>query len=193
MKAILLILVSFYSYATVTLESCTEKASRYYSTEEIPSIIPNECARLIESIEGSNLHTQNESGTVKISAFKNIVYINDNGVHRFIAGNLSRLNDILAVTFDESESRIFVLNKNQERQKEVLSYRYNISGNVSPVRSLETHEIQMATGIKVENNFIHVISSSHEWKKTFHKNADPNGKRKENSSNLLREISGKFD
>ena len=193
MKAILLILFSFSTFANITLEDCSEKAVDYFSTEGIPSIIPNSCGLLISSINQTGISAFSEDRSVKIYAHKNIIYINDNGVHRFIAGNLSRVNNIISLVFKESESRIYILNENQERQKEVLSFKYNISGNVSPIRSLETREIEMATSLEVDDHLIHVSSSTHDWKKSFNKNADPNGKKAENSSKVLRSISGKFD
>jgi hypothetical protein len=193
MKTLLLLIYSFTIFANITIDECSEKAMTYFSTEGIPTIIPNLCGQLIEKVRTPDNFAKSVDGKIEISAYKNMIYINDDGVDRFIAGNLSRVHNVLSLKFEESESRIYILNENQERQREVLSYKCNISGNVSPIRSLETREIENATSISIEDNYIHVISSTHDWKKSFNKNADPNGKKDENSSGVLREISGSFD
>jgi hypothetical protein len=193
MKTILILLFSFSSYATQNLQECSEKATTYYSTESISTKIPSQCGELISNIKDSSTSALSSDGSIKISAYKNIIYINNNGVDRFIAGNLSRVHNVISLFFDDTESKIYVLNENPERQREVLSFKPDLTGNVSPIRSLETRELEMATSISVKGNHIYAISSSHDWKKTFNKNADPNGKKPENSSVILREVSGTFD
>jgi hypothetical protein len=193
MRTLLFIIYSFSVFANVTLDECSDKASTYFSTEGIPTQIPDSCGELIQKMRTLETTAKSTDSKVEISAYKNMIFINDNGINRFIAGNLSRVHNVISLKFDESESRIYILNENQERQKEVLSYIYNISGNVSPIRSLETREIENATSISIEKSYIHVISSTHDWKKIFNKNADPNGKKVENSSGVIREISGSFD
>lgn len=194
-------LINISTYAQVTLSECESKAVHFSSTISIAVAFPTECHELVE---GTRNHINEDNSTdnfIEVTGYKNILITKEYSVdvdntivlhaNRVTAGHKTKLTDIIAVDFLEDNAKIYVLNKNGTDYS-VLSYLYNISGNLVPSRELKSLELLSASNLTTDHpsQKLYVISQSAAWIKIFNLQADPLGKRAENSPDMLYAISG---
>lgn len=194
-------LFNFSTYAQVTLNTCVENAVDFSSTITIAKKIPTECIALIESTRNSVNEDNSSDNFIEITGYKNILFTKEYSLdlenniilyaNRFTAGHNTKLTDIIAVDFLEDNSKIYVLNKNGT-DFGILSFIYNISGNLVPSRELSSLELLNATNLRADYNSskLFIISATDKWIKAFNLKADPTGKKSENSIEVQSTLSG---
>lgn len=194
-------IIPFSVTAQSTLESCSSSAVHFLSEISSPQEMSPDCYSLIENSQTSLTHDQSSNELVKVYAYQNIlyskVYIKDDDgntlldANRITAGHKTKLTNIQAIDFLEEDSKVYILNKNGV-DFSVLSFSYNISGNLSPSRDLSSSELEQASNLTADHSSqkLFVISEDGAWIKSFNLKADPNGKRAENSTQVQTTVSG---
>ena len=187
MKYLLITLaLSITSFAQTTIEECAVLA-QYHGHATMSQDVPKECYGIIKGLNASMQKTAKHT----IAGHKNLLYIESEGLLKLISGNKTLLENVKAINAAPLDDLIFVLNEN-ETGLEVLSFPVSFGGNLAPRRRLVTGELEGASGIKADtkNKGLYVFSKDQSWIKVFNQNADPNGKRAENSNKVLRSITG---
>jgi hypothetical protein len=198
--------ISFLMYVLFTLNSfgkvdfnfCVEAGTFYGSQKTIVTVIPDVCKKLIEE---SHIKDVSNNNNIKVFARKNLVYIqffslNENKERvliqdHFISGENSKLTDVRIIRISELDKKIYVLNSDRN-ELSLLSYFYEVGGNISPARKLITSDLAGADDFILDSNLkeIYVISNKGNWLKVFHQDADPDGKRENNSVAVKRSMIG---
>ena len=187
--------------AQSTLESCSNDAVDFLSEISTPKVLNQDCYTLIENTKSYYNTDVSSDNLIQITGYQNILFTkvftrddNNNVIldaNRVTAGHKTKLTNIIALDLLEDNSKIYVLNKNNFDYS-VLSFKYNISGNITPSRILAGAELSQATNLVADfsSQKLFVISSSEAWIKVYNLKADQNGKNPENSLELQRQISG---
>jgi len=172
------------SYAQTSIEECATLA-QYYGHATLSQEVPVECYGTIKELSAS---MQKVDGYT-IAGHKNLLYIELDGILKLTSGNKTLLKEIIAIDAAPSEDLVFVLSKGQT-SFEVLSFPISFAGNLAPRRRLVTEELEGATGLRSNpsKKELYVFSRENSWIKVFNQNADPNGKRAENSNAVKRSI-----
>jgi len=198
---IFILLYSFNGYSQSTLSMCINAGSTFGSQKTAPTEIPSDCYISLLNSQNQLNYDESSDGLIKIIGTKNLLlsrvhdYDESSKVvllkDEYTSGDKSKLTEIKAVDFNESDARIYVLNQ-ENTQKQVYSYAYDIGGNNTPIRELHTIEIEQASNLRVDgkSSEIFLISLNDKWIKVFNRLADPDGRRPENSNRLLRSIQG---
>ncbi|MBC75292.1 MAG: hypothetical protein CME64_04685 [Halobacteriovoraceae bacterium] len=183
---IITLALTFTSFAQTSLEECAVLA-QYHGHATMSQKVPKECYEIIKGLNASMQKTAKHT----IAGHKNLLYIESEGLLKLISGNKTLLENVKAIDAAPSDDLIFVLNE-KETELEVLSFPVSFGGNLAPRRRLVTNELEGASGLKADtkNKELYVFNKNQSWIKVFNQNADPNGKRAENSNKLLRLITG---
>lgn len=196
-----ILLISSISYAQVTLESCSSDAIDFLSELTTPKSLSTDCYSLIEGTRNHINEDNSSDNYVEVTGYKNILYTKvytldtENNIildaQRITAGHKTKIKEILAVDFLEDNAKVYVLDKNGSNYS-ILSFIYNVSGNLTPSRHLKSNELSLASNLTADfqSKKLYVVSKHSAWIKVFNLRADPRGKKAENSSNLLNSISG---
>jgi hypothetical protein len=200
-KYLILSLISISAYGQVSLQECELSAARYGSQKNIPIEIPADCRDIILQTTSILDTAKTSDGVIKVLGLSNMLltekyqYTDDKKLileqSHFTAGENSLLTRIVAVKYNPSDQKTYVLNESSGNFS-VYSYFSAYGGNNAPARKLITDEIQDASHftVAVETNELIVLSNRYRWIKIFHKDADPDGKKPENSVQLKRQIFG---
>lgn len=202
MRYLLLLLISLTVMAQNSLEDCSNKAKLYLNQAgtSLPSY-PSACFPFIWAQKSDHNFDESSDNFVHVIGTKNMVLAkvwgldaNNNTIlvsEHIITGNLTKLHDIQAIDFNEADGRFYVLNKSADGHQQVYSYVYSYGGNSVPARKLINNpDVDDASNIRMDTNYIYLISKTHNWIKTFHKFADPNGPAPEHSTATLKNIAG---
>jgi hypothetical protein len=166
-----------------------------------PTNIHTDCNQLLLSEKNELNFDESSDSFVKVLGHKNILYVkifdlDVNNVpfllsEQLTSGEKSKLTNIEAVDFNEGDSRVYLLNNNNG-QKQVYSYAYDVGGNNTPIRELISNDAEFATNLRIDTTVdeTYLISSTEAWIKVFNKLADPDGRRPANINSTLRNISG---
>ena len=183
-----------------TLSSCFLSGENYGSQSGTPTSINPACADLILNTGDHLTKDFSSDELIEVTGKNNILIVrinaldgNNNPVFfadEFTSGEKSKLSNIQAVDFNEGDSRVYVLNQSNDGKKQVYSYQYDVGGNNTPLRELVTDDIEEASNLRINGEETLLISSNAKWLRVFNGLADPDGKKSENSNNILREISG---
>lgn len=168
--------------ARPTFDECSLRAQTHASPEG--SRAPATCA---EVVANDPLSLFNSAEGRQAAAQANMLSVaNADGEWELIAGDNSKLREILDLKISPQENRVYVLNKNGE-SRQVLSFPADAGGNLAPRRKLVAEEIDTASSITLnwEAKKLFVASTQMGWIKVFHLHADPDGRRPANSTESL--------
>lgn len=197
----MLSLFTLTSFAQSTLESCEANGVNFNSKTQVATSISSDCATLIEGARNNINEDNSVDDFIYITGYKNILYtkeyildIDNNKVlnaDRFTAGEETNLKDIVAVDFNEADASIYLLNK-VNSDTYLQSFYYNVSGNISPLKSFTSVDLNHASNLRVDDTsgLIFVVFKDLSTIKAFYKEANPNGNKSENSTDIVREIQG---
>lgn len=186
--------ISFYSFAQVSLQTCSDEAKLYAKAEQLEGM-PAGCDSLVKSSPQSKILLPE----IELYAKSNMIYfdrytIDQNGTRTLISSNLlagdqTRFGNVIDLDVSLSDMRFFVLSSDGD-DLSVFSYTTEYGGNLAPKKKLITSELQGTNKISVDSNDskIYAISSANGWVKSFHLNADPDGFLSENSVERVRII-----
>lgn len=196
MKTLLFLLITYISLSFSDTTLCTTNAKRYGSQLGVPTSIPDFCKDVLVN---SKTFSFSDDNSVKAFGIKNLLYIklfNSSQPEpllikdHFIAGSNTSLSNILSIQISIKHKRVFVLNESQEGVS-VLSFFYDVGGNLSPARKLISSKLLNVTKFQLSESQdeIFVFNSGGAEINVFHINADLNGKRPENSIEPIRSFS----
>jgi len=194
-KKLLIVFLIFSQLSFASLTECIEAGKGFGSQREIPIEIPKKCKTLLMSDDTSIVYAKSRDNLVEVYGKKNLLFIRIFKIDKnkyvldkehFISGENSKLSKIIGIKINTKDGRVYVMNENHG-QKSILSYFYNVGGNLSPARKLITDDLRDATGFEIDpvGERLYVYSFEKSWVKSFHKDSDPDGRRPANSSHVL--------
>lgn len=188
-------------HAQISLTDCESSAINFNSKTQSATNISNDCGDLIYAQRNSINEDNSIDDYIYITGYKNILYTKEYiqdvdgykvfNAHRFTAGEETNLKEILAVDFNEGDASVYLLNK-VDSDIYLQSFYYDVSGNVTPLKSFTSMDLNYASNLRVNeaSKEIFILFKQNATIKIFNKDANPLGKKNENSTNVKRSISG---
>lgn len=187
-------------FAQVTLEECSSQAIDFNSKEKTPTTLSTDCYPLLLAQKSIINYDESSDGLVKGVSYNNIFYsevwlLDANNIpfldsQRITAGHSTMFHSLSAIRFNAADAKFYLLNKIETGSTQILSFFYDITGNLNPITQLESEELNSAYHFSIMNEEIFVISKENSWIKVFNKNAHPKGTKPNQTNNLLRHIWG---
>jgi hypothetical protein len=144
----LTLLCSTYADAETEIALCEKEGSRFGDGLGRDAI-PLECAVHFLKRSSAKLRVKSLDGSFSAFAYKNIIFIKDTKSklkgQNIIAGKYTELEEIQALTLDEKNKEIIVL----EKSGQILAFSSVITGNVAPYRKIKSDELEGASEIAV--------------------------------------------
>lgn len=163
------------------IADCLLQAKSFGSQQ--PSHIDASCAIVIKNSPQSIKKTSLNQSAI---ALENAIYVlkeNDKGKEwSLIGGANTRLEQILDIEINPEEKKLYALNI-KNGSAEILTFPSDTGGNLSPRRKLVGEEIAQADAFALDQSSRRLIVSSSVsgWIKAFHVEADPDGRKPQNS------------
>lgn len=179
MKSLILILV--FLFPVRVFASC-EKAAAGFGDGEGNDTIPAECFKTAEKLALPAAKKSYPEHKVNIIGLKNIVFVNNN----VIAGEYTKLEDVIAVSFDEKNNEIAVL----ERSGDVLIFSARITGNVAPLRVIRHADLDGAVDLRFlpKTEEVAILMPEKKEVLTFSREANFYGREGKKKLNIRRQI-----
>lgn len=179
-------------FADTETAMCEKEASKFGDGSGRDSI-PSECAEHFLKKVSPKLKKISKDGLVTIYAYKNIIFIKDPNSkvkgQNVIAGKYTELENIQAITLDEANKEIVVLEENQD----ILSFSSVITGNVAPKRILKHKELEAASDLLIYKKHIIVLAEKNNEIIFFNREANihaPEEKKFLSPVRTIRNVSG---
>lgn len=189
---ILFLLISSVCSADTDTAMCEKEALKFGDGSGKDSI-PAECADHFLKKVSPKLKKVSNDGSVIVYAYKNIIFVKDPNSkvkgQNVIAGKYTELENIQAITLDEANKEIVVLEENQD----ILSFSSVITGNVAPKRILKHKELEDASDLLVYKKHIIVLADKNDEIIFFNREANvhaPEEKKFLSPVRTIRNISG---
>lgn len=128
------------------LNAC-EKEGERFGDGKGKDLISYECADLFKKNANLEAVKTSESGKIVAFGYRNIVFLKLDGKIRVITGSYTEMNDIQALTIDEANKEVAVL----DAKGDVLFFSSHITGNVAPLRILKHKELTGAADLVVNS------------------------------------------
>ena len=181
-----LILISRNTFA-ITSSQCQFQASNYGDGSGKDFIDPK-CIDIFETRASTNAVKVNTTGNKKIIGHKNIIFIKDMQDPKarvlIYAGNFTNLQGITAVTFDETNNEIAILDSVLGR---VLYFSSIIDGNVSPLRDLSSDLLLSANDLAInpKKDEVIILNNSLEKILVFSRLSNTAGRKNKKKQDLV--------
>lgn len=184
--------------------NCKKKVVDYTSGKA--GVPPKSCFSevLASAQQNPMLYDEDVEGIVQVHAYGNSILI-DRGKPKkgFIAGDKSRLHEILSVSVSDDGRKIAVLNMDDEGQKEILIFDGTSVGNISPSRLMGNEFINEMSQITLsgdgqvvyalnegKNEVIAISSNADSRSRSLKKAVDPSLVHKASSKMIQIQASG---
>ncbi len=160
----LLLILSAPALAEVSLQDCLED-SRLHGSSKTPVIPLPECATIIEG-DSSSVSVLSEDKKWKASGNQRMIYVDSLGpdslpVERnLLAGDQTELVSIKKIFIDSEQKKLMVIQVKGEKS-ELMIYKLNFLGNVSPLKVMRSEIFDTVTSVKFQGpDYLEVINSS---------------------------------
>lgn len=187
------------SFAAESIDSCSGVAE-LYGHHQNPHEISQECLGIVKSYSNNKTSIFTKDQKFKIYAYRNLIYVetyqvSDLGLSllktEVLAGEQTKLKDVIAIKVDEDKQLLYVLNKNND----VISfghYKLNFIGNVAPLRYFEVSELIRPVDFDIDTSdgFVFFIDQDDISIKKYFIHADINGNQTKHSTKVQGVISG---
>jgi hypothetical protein len=157
-----------------------------------PQVLPNECKSLVDTAAGIFQKLQTTNGEFQVYGYKNKIYVDQfqNGSllsSSLLAGDQSKLEDVIAIDIDESNRHLFVLSKNGNAAS-LAHYSLDFIGNVAPLRYFISSELAGAVNLRIDSSAqeVFIVDQASAAIHVHHLYADASF----NNSARLRKLSG---
>lgn len=164
MKIIIYLFLSSYilpAFANADLIMCERQGLRFGDGEG-NDVITSQCEELFRREASEKLKVSDEKGSYSLHGYKNIIFIQDANSRlkgqNVIAGKATHLEEVEAVSLDESNKEIIVLDKSGK----ILFFDMVMTGNVSPKRMILHQDLESSSHIFSYQNEVIVWNSSAE-------------------------------
>lgn len=156
-----LFMMSSFCFADTETAICEKEGAKFGDGNGRDSI-PAECSEHFLKKVSPKLKKKSKDETFSVHAYKNIIFIKDPKSkikgQNIIAGKYTELENIQAITLDEENKEIVVL----EESGDILSFSSIITGNMAPKRVLKHKDLEDAQELIIYKDQIIVLLSSHE-------------------------------
>lgn len=176
-----LILICVFLFPVRVFAQC-EKTAAGFGDGEGNDSIPVECFLAAEKFAQSTAKKKYEKSGMYVVAFRNIVFVNKN----VIAGEYTKLQDVVAVAYDEKNHEIAALEKNGD----VHIYSARITGNVAPLRVIRHPDLYGASDVSFlpQSDEVAIFVPEKKEVLTFSRMANFYGREGKQKLNIRRQI-----
>ena len=202
MKVMILIIIlttSFISFANESIDNCADVAE-LYGHHQNPHQISIECSNIVKYLSNEKTTAITQDKKYKIYAHRNLIYIEKYQVtatgisflkSEVLAGNQTKLTDVIAIKVDEEKELLYVLNRNNDTVS-FGHYNLNFIGNVTPLRYFEVPNLNKPIdfNIDTQESSVYFLDQDDLSIQKFNLHADIDSKMKEHATKLQAKISG---
>jgi hypothetical protein len=181
MKTLILFLIILFP---VRVFAQCERAAAAFGDGEGNDTIPAECFKAAEKIALPAAKKIYPDFKMTVIGVKNIVFVNSS----VIAGEYTKLQDVIAVAYDKKNNEVAALEKNGD----VLIFSARITGNVAPLRVIRHRDLDGASDLSFlpEKEEVAVLIPGRQEVLTFSRLANFYGREGERKLNIRRQIAG---
>jgi hypothetical protein len=183
----------------INLENCVTIAPSH-GHHKNPENLPSGCKNSIKNASLSLQQIVTSDEVYEVYGHKNIIYVDEykfiDGIKSLaqsnaLAGDQTKLTEIMSIDIDESTQRLFVLNKNLI-DTSFANYKLDFIGNVVPQNYFSSANLNGVTNFRIDANKNHVYFLDHISGSILvhHLYADNNSVSPHTSSLLIKNIQG---
>lgn len=196
---IFLLSICSLSWAEVTIDHCLTTAE-FNAHHLNPQVVPTECKNIVKNHAGIFERIQTSDGLYDVYGHKNMLYVDyyqevDGQLSlvdsKLLAGDQTKLREIISLDLDEENKKIFILNRNHDTVS-FAHYSLDFIGNVAPSRHYQSSEINGAVSFRVStsDDKTYNLDYQNAQIKVYNLHADPEGKNANNAINIQKSIAG---
>ena len=186
-------------FAAESIESCSGVAE-LYGHHQNPHNISSECLSIVKNLSNEKTTVVTQNKKFKVYAHRNLIFVEKYQVSasgitfiksEVLAGNQTKVTDVIAIKVDEINELLYVLNRNNDTIS-FGHYNLNFIGNVAPLRYFEVSNLNKPINFDIDSQegFVYFIDQDDISIQKFNLHADVNGKMKEHSTQLQSKICG---
>lgn len=181
-----LFLFALNAFAAEEIAIC-EKEGRKYGDGNGNDTISAECIELFMKSAGIRQKDKSQDGNTEVYGYKNIILIRQKDHDlKIIAGKFTELENIKAVTLDDKNNEVAVL----EESGDILVFSSVIDGNVGPKRVLRNKELDHVSDIQFYENEIAALDVLNQELHFFNRLANIHAPAKRRHLDPVRSVKG---